>query len=104
MLNDSRTVCIVITTFNHAHFLADALLSVRAQTRQPDEVIVVDDGSEDNPAAVLAQFPEVRIIRQENQGLATARNVGLRASCASHIVFLDADDRLRATALQSGLA
>jgi glycosyltransferase involved in cell wall biosynthesis len=97
------TVGVIITTFNHAHFLADAISSVLAQTRQADEILVVDDGSTDDPAAVVAQFAKVRMIRQKNRGLAAARNTGLRNCSASHIAFLDADDRLLPIALEVGL-
>src|SRR5271155_5427597 len=55
------------------------------------EIIVVDDGSSDHPEDVVAQFPEVRFIRQDNKGLAAARNTGLRAACSDKVVFLDAD-------------
>ena len=88
------TVTIVVTTYNHAHFLARALDSIRAQTVAVDEVVVVDDGSRDDPAAVVAQYPEARLIRQANQGLAAARNTGLQAASGTFIGFLDADDEL----------
>ena len=98
------TVGVVITTYNHARFLGEALESVFAQTRRPDVVLVLDDGSTDDPAAVTARFPGVRLIRQENRGLAAARNAGLAALDTSFVVFLDADDRLGPAALESGLA
>src|SRR3984957_5061314 len=100
---EEMTVAVIIPTFNHAHFLADAIASVLAQTRQADEIIVVDDGSTDDPAMVVAKFPTLRLIRQDNRGLSAARNTGMRNGKASHIIFLDADDRLLPTALQSGL-
>jgi glycosyltransferase involved in cell wall biosynthesis len=97
------TVAVVIPTFNHARFLGDAISSVLAQTRPADEIIVVDDGSTDDPAAVVAGFPGVQLIRQENRGLCAARNTGLRSCTTSHVVFLDADDRLLPIALEAGL-
>lgn len=97
------TVAVIIPTFNHARYLADAIISVLSQTRQADEIIVVDDGSTDDPATVVAQFQKVRLIRQDNGGLSAARNTGLRNCKTSHVVFLDADDRLLPTALQAGL-
>src|SRR5262249_22609977 len=97
------SVSIIITTFNHARFLADAIRSALAQTVTPSEVIVVDDGSTDDPAQVVAGFPEVRMIRQSNQGLAAARNTGWRAAVGDHVVFLDADDRLLPDALALNL-
>ena len=98
------TVAVIIPVFNQAHFLADAIMSVLAQTRPADEIIVVDDGSTDDPAAVLTQFKAVRLIRQDNRGLSAARNAGLQSCATSHVVFLDADDRLLPTALEMGLA
>ncbi len=98
------TVGVVVTTYNHGHFLAQALESVYAQTRAVDVVVVVDDGSTDNPAAVVAAFPGVRLIRQANRGLAAARNAGLAALDTSYVVFLDADDRLESRAVDAGLA
>lgn len=94
---------IVITTFNHARFLAEAIESALAQTLPPAEVIVVDDGSTDAPESVVARYPSVHLIRQSNQGLAAARNAGLRASRGAFIAFLDADDRLRPEALRTNL-
>jgi len=101
---ETATVAVVIPTFNQARFLSDAITSVLAQTRQADEIIVVDDGSTDDPAAVVAQFPKVLLIRQENRGLSGARNTGLRNSTSSHVVFLDSDDRLMPKAIEAGLA
>src|ERR1035437_8563776 len=97
------TIAVIIPTFNHARFLADAISSVLAQTHPADEIIVVDDGSTDDPAVVVAEFPGVRLIRQENRGLSAARNTGLRSCGTSHVVFLDADDRLLSIALEAGL-
>jgi glycosyltransferase involved in cell wall biosynthesis/SAM-dependent methyltransferase len=99
-----RSVAVVITTYNHANFLSDAIASVLAQTRPADEIIVIDDGSTDEPGAVVTRYPEVRFIHQTHQGLAAARNTGLRAASSEAIVFLDADDRLLANALAEGVA
>jgi glycosyltransferase involved in cell wall biosynthesis len=101
--SDHTTVAVIIPTFNHARFLPDSIMSVLAQTRPADEIIVVDDGSADDPASVVAQFPKVQFIRQQNGGPSAARNTGLRNCCASHVVFLDADDRLLPMALEAGL-
>ena len=100
---EPATVAVVIPTYNHAHFLPDALTSVLAQTRQADEIIVVDDGSTDDPAAVVAKFPGVQLIRQDNGGLSAARNTGLRNCTTSHVIFLDADDCLLPNAIEAGL-
>src|SRR5258708_17358462 len=101
---DHPSVAVVIPTFKHARFLADEIMSVLAQKHPADEIIVVDDGSTDDPASVVSQFAKVRLIRQENRGLSAARNTGLRNCATSHVVFLDADDRLLPIALHAGLA
>ena len=98
------TVGVVVTTYNHARFLQQSLESVLAQKRPADAVVVVDDGSTDDPAAVTARFPGVRLIRQENRGLSAARNAGLGALDTEYVVFLDADDRLEPPAIEAGLA
>ena len=98
------TVGVVITTYNHARFLEESLASVQRQTRPCDAIVVVDDGSSDDPAAATARFPGVRLIRQENRGLAAARNRGLAALDTTYVVFLDADDRLAPPAVECGLA
>jgi SAM-dependent methyltransferase len=98
------TVGVVITTYNHARFLPDALASVLRQTRPADAVVVVDDGSDDDPAACVAHVTGVRLIRQDNRGLAAARNAGLAALDTKYVVFLDADDRLTSHAIACGLA
>jgi glycosyltransferase involved in cell wall biosynthesis len=87
-------VSVIIPCYKQAHFLGEAIESVIAQTHPHYEVIVVDDGSPDETAEVASRYPDVRYIRQENQGLSSARNTGLRHSRGEYVVFLDADDRL----------
>jgi SAM-dependent methyltransferase len=94
---------VVIPCFNQGAFLGEAIESVLAQTYPHFEVVVVDDGSSDNTAEVASRHPGVRLVSQANQGLASARNAGLRASSGDFIVFLDADDRLKPEALEIGL-
>lgn len=88
------TVSVIIPCYNHAAFLEDAIRSVCLQRWPSIELIVVDDGSSDDSAAVAREFPEVSLIRQTNQGLSAARNVGLHASSGDIVIFLDADDVL----------
>jgi glycosyltransferase involved in cell wall biosynthesis len=98
------TVGVVVTTYDHARYLPESLGSIVGQSRPVDAIVVVDDGSTDDPAAVVARFPRVRLIRQENRGLAAARNAGLAALDTTYVVFLDADDRLAPQAIACGLA
>jgi len=95
-------VAVVIPCFNQAHYLAEAIESVLSQTLTPPEVVVVDDGSEDNSYEVAGRYERVIRMRQRNQGVAAARNAGLGATGADRVVFLDADDRLLPTALEVG--
>lgn len=97
-------VAVAIATYNHAHYLGQALDSVLSQTIPPHEIIVVDDGSSDDPAAVVARYPGVRLVRQPNQGLSAARNTALGLATAERILFLDADDLLMPRAIESALA
>ncbi len=97
-------VSIVITNYNHARFLDAAIRSVLAQTVPPDEIIVVDDGSTEDPGEVVARHPSVRLIRQENQGLSGARNTGLSAASGRYVAFLDADDTLTPVMVEADLA
>jgi glycosyltransferase involved in cell wall biosynthesis len=103
MSEASPLVSIVIPTYNHAHYLGEAIESAVGQDGVPVEVIVVDDGSQDDPAAIVGRYPGVRLIRQKNAGLAAARNTGWRAANGSYLVFLDADDRLMPGALSTNL-
>jgi glycosyltransferase involved in cell wall biosynthesis len=98
------SVSVVIPCYNTEAFIEDALRSVLDQTHPALEVILVDDGSTDASAQIGERFaPFVRVIRQENAGVAKARNVGIRAARGEFIVLLDADDRLLPRALEIGV-
>ena len=93
-MDTTRTVIsVVIPCYNQGHYLPEALKSAGSATHRV-ETIVVDDGSTDDTPRVAARYPEVRYVRQDNRGLAAARNRGLAESTGDLIVFLDADDRL----------
>jgi glycosyltransferase involved in cell wall biosynthesis len=98
------TVSVVIPCFRQAHYLEDAIESALAQAVPRLEIVVVDDGSDDNVGQVAARYPGVRYVKQANRGLAAARNTGIREATGDYLVFLDADDRLAAGGLEAGLA
>jgi glycosyltransferase involved in cell wall biosynthesis len=89
----SQSFSIVIASYQSAGTIRDALNSVRAQTLQPIETIVCDDGSTDDVAAAIAPYlDEILFVRQEHAGEAAAKNGGVRAASGDFVVFLDADD------------
>ncbi len=90
---DDILISAIIPSYNSAEMLPDAIESVRAQTRPPDEIIVVDDGSKDQTAEVCERFgTDVIYIRQDNAGASSARNAGIEAAGGDWLAFLDADD------------
>lgn len=87
------SVSVVIPTYNRIRELKRALVSVYCQTHSPHEVIVVDDGSTDNSAEMIAQeFPDASYFLQPNQGVSSSRNVGIRQASGAWVAFLDSDD------------
>jgi glycosyltransferase involved in cell wall biosynthesis len=89
----SPLVSCIVPTYNGEAYLDEALESIRAQTYQPLEVIVADDGSTDRTLELAARYgPGLRVIAQANAGPAAARNLGLRAASGPFVAFLDQDD------------
>jgi glycosyltransferase involved in cell wall biosynthesis len=103
MTNSDELVSIIIPCYNQGRFLGEAIASALHQSYPQVEVIVIDDGSTDNTSEVIDRFPEVHQIHQENQGVAEARNSGIRASTGRYLVFLDSDDRLLPQAIEIGV-
>lgn len=85
-------ISVIIPCYNHGQYLPNAINSILSQQYAATEIIVIDDGSTDNTAAVVQQYPEVKYVFQENKGLSAARNTGVRHSSGSILMFLDADD------------
>ncbi len=82
-MNKPSTVAVIIPTYNRTQFLVQALESVLNQSRPPDEIIVVDDGSTDGTADLLAGYKDrVRYLYKPNGGLPSALNFGLAATNA----------------------
>jgi len=87
-------VSVVIPAFNAAEFIVETIESVLQQTYRSIEVIVVEDGSQDNTFQLIETSfsDDVRLLRQKNSGPSAARNRGIRESSGKYIAFLDADD------------
>lgn len=89
----SPFISVIIPVYNTERYIAEAIRSVLAQGYSNLEIIVVNDGSTDGTAGVLASFGDsIRVITQDNHGQAHARNRGLREAKGSIIGFLDGDD------------
>lgn len=89
-----KTITVIMPLYNYARYLDEALQSLMEQTVKPDEIIVVDDGSTDNPKPICDKYP-VKYIYKENGGLASARNKGIQESTSDYVFSFDADDLLR---------
>ncbi|MFC1997545.1 glycosyltransferase family 2 protein [Chloroflexota bacterium] len=86
-------VSIIIPTYNHQDYVGEAIQSVLAQSYQNYEIIVIDDGSQDNTREVVEKFGDlISYIWQENKGLSGARNTGIKYSTGKYISLLDSDD------------
>lgn len=91
------TLSVVIPAYNADKFIVATLDSVAMQSRPPEQIIVIDDGSTDNTTTLVEQWSKDRgivvdLIRQRNQGVPVARNRGITASTGNWIALLDADD------------
>lgn len=92
-MNDAPLVSVVITAYNASKWIRETLKSVLAQDFTDFEVVVVDDGSTDDTAQVIAAYGRsVRCIQRPNGGQPSARNAGIRAARGEYIAFVDADD------------
>jgi glycosyltransferase involved in cell wall biosynthesis len=85
-------VSVVMPLYDGARYVGEALASVLAQTRAPDEVVVVDDGSHDEGPRIVARHAGVRCVRQDNAGCAAARNRGVAEASGEAVAFVDQDD------------
>ncbi len=100
-------VSIIVPVYNALPYLEEAIDSLRSQSLQEIEIILVDDGSSDGSAAVCDRLAEedarIRVIHKPNSGAGLSRNEGLKIARGRYVSFLDADDRLYPEALQTML-
>ena len=105
MRNRLPVISIIIPAYNAEKTLKKCIKSVLRQTYKNYELIIVDDGSEDNTVAISDFYAErysaVQVIHSENQGVSSARNLGMEKAIGDYILFLDADDRLIESALDN---
>ncbi|MFV0443966.1 MAG: glycosyltransferase [Planctomycetaceae bacterium] len=96
----------IITCHNYGRYLDECLRSVMCSSRRPDEVLIVDDGSEDDTPSIAARWADwgVRYMRVDDRNVRLARLAGLNATTSEFVCFVDADDRLSPDYLRSGLA
>lgn len=91
-------VSIIIPVFNSSKYLAECLQSILSQSFEDFEAICINDGSTDNSLEILKQFQNkdsrIKIINQENQGVSTARNEGLKIAQGKYVGFVDSDDTI----------
>ena len=85
-------VTVIIPTYNRYIFLSRAIDSVLNQSYRVDEIIVVDDGSNDNTRNIAKDFPQIHYFYQNNSGVSTARNLGIQNATNEWLAFLDSDD------------
>lgn len=97
-------ISVVIPTHNYGAFVGRAIQSVLDQTQRVHELVVVDDGSTDNTADVLADFaPRITALTTQGVGVSAARNLGARHTSGDYLAFLDADDAWLPTKLERQL-
>ncbi len=89
-----NTVSAIIPNYNYGRFVGAAIESVLAQTFPCHEIIVVDDGSTDDSLEIISRYQKdgVKVVRQQNRGVGSARNAGVKNSSGELVAFLDADD------------
>jgi glycosyltransferase involved in cell wall biosynthesis len=98
-MSEQPVVSVVMPAYNYGHFIGATLNSLQAQTFSNWECVVVDDGSTDNTAEVVAEFvktdPRIKFLQQPNRRQAAARNYGLAHISGKYVQFLDADDLIQ---------
>jgi glycosyltransferase involved in cell wall biosynthesis len=94
---DAPLVSVIMAAYNSAEHIGEALDSVLAQDWQPLEVVVVDDGSTDDTAAIVRRYPDVVYVHQDNKGPSAARNAAVERSSGEFVANIDSDDLLPPT-------
>lgn len=100
-------ISVILPTYNRAQYLSDCIDSVINQTFDSWELLVVDDGSQDNTFEIvdtyLDKYMNIRYLKHKNRKQALARNLGIQASLGDYITFIDSDDSYKVNHLESRL-
>lgn len=94
------TISVIVCAHNEAQYLATCLHSLLAQSRLPDEILVINNASTDATRAVAEQIPHVRVVDEPRKGLVVARETGRRTAAGDVLVYVDADCRAPLTWLE----
>ena len=95
------TIAVVVPSYQHARWVGEAVESALSQTRPPDEVVVVDDGSTDGTLEVLAGFgSRIRVLHAGRKGVGAVYNMGFEATSSDLVAFLESDDAFEPTYLE----
>ena len=102
-----KKVSVIIPCYNHGQFIEEAINSVVNQTYENIEIICIDDGSSDNSIEIiqniLTNTSNIKLIKQENQGVIKARNAAISVSSGDYILPLDADDKIAPTYIEKAV-
>ena len=100
-------ISVIVPVYNAERYLADCLESLIRQTHRELEILVIDDGSTDGSAALCERFAgqdgRIRLLRKENSGVSSARNLGLDEAQGEYVAFVDADDWILPEMLETQL-
>ena len=104
LVREPGTVSVIIPTYNRGHVLDRAISSVKEQCTPVLEVIVIDDGSNDDTPLRFGNRQDIRYVRQENAGVSASRNLGIRLAKGEWVAFLDSDDSWLPSKIEMQLA
>jgi glycosyltransferase involved in cell wall biosynthesis len=107
LIDNPPLISIIICTYNRAEYLNTCINSIINQTNKNWELIIVDDGSDDNTFEIvngyLIKYSNIRYVKHQNIKLALSRNIGLLLSLGKYITFLDSDDTFKENHIESRL-
>ncbi|MBQ6713551.1 MAG: glycosyltransferase family 2 protein [Selenomonadales bacterium] len=99
------SVSVIVPVYNAERFLPKAIESVLSQTYTDWELILVDDGSTDGSLGICETYAKrdrrIKVFSQDNQGVSSARNLGLGYACGAYVTFMDSDDELDTGAFEA---